>query len=536
MLTGSLLLIVWIGVSHDPGFFSGDSGVKFAQSVALWESGFSERSLPYDNELDPHHSFTPYGPFLRPVDGELQGIYSVFFTGAAAPFIGAFGSHGRLVLPILGIFLILVGSYTLIRRLDGPWYLAGIAAACTVAASPVAFYGVQFTEHPLATGLIVCAFALSTKSSRHGETVLAGILAGFAATIRPEAYCGLVSLALALIVSSENRKHLLSRCLLFTGAASAVILTYWSLNLALSETWDPLVDRNQHNSSSWANAKLMLFGDTYLGRPIQALAPLMSAAIAALALPALRRRLLGLVVRLAFTLWVTYVAWRAFDDHSGRTLAGLFSASPFLIVGVLAGPYSSRSGVIWMVAISLGIQTIAFDSSGTGGGLQYGARLLMPSMVLLALAAFLNTWEWCAAQKNRMRQLLALLPLLITFPLSVAVHVRAQPQAEKIAAQASAVTAAINGLDAQVIVTRRWWESQVLALTLLDGHRFYETRGDPAPLLRRLAETGVQRIIYISRGTTDVQLTDKFRARSIEHRPGWLDVQLVLLERTDYSK
>ena len=55
-----LALTIWVVALAPRGLFSGDSGVKLAQSHALWTSGFSSRALPAP-EVDPVGEFTGYG-------------------------------------------------------------------------------------------------------------------------------------------------------------------------------------------------------------------------------------------------------------------------------------------------------------------------------------------------------------------------------------------------------------------------------------------------------------------------------------------
>jgi hypothetical protein len=88
-------------------------------------------------------------------------------------------------------------------------------------------------------------------------------------------------------------------------------------------------------------------------------------------------------------------------------------------------------------------------------------------------------------------------------------------------------------LPGEVVVTRRWWESQVLSPVLLEGKALYNKHGDPRPIFEQLAEAGVSEVTFISRGETDIRLRDGKRVRTVSAIPGWLEVQHVRISPAD---
>src|SRR5688500_16393478 len=117
LAAAALALAIWVLFFATRGLLSGDSGVKLAQAHALWDTSFTSRALPYDHELDPQERFFPYGEFVRKVEGERQGIYSLTFTALAAPLIGLFGLAGTMMLGLAGGIAILLGVDLLLGRM-----------------------------------------------------------------------------------------------------------------------------------------------------------------------------------------------------------------------------------------------------------------------------------------------------------------------------------------------------------------------------------------------------------------------------------
>ncbi len=529
----ALAASVWLGVSR--GFFSGDSGVKFAQAHALWESNFSSRALPYDWDLDPDGEFFPYGEFFREVDGERQGIYSVVFTGLAAPLIGLFGLAGTLVLPLAGGVLVLAGVHRALVRTGHPPWLALLAGGAASLATPVLFYAGQFAEHAPATGLVTFALALLVGAPAGRRPALAGALAGLAATLRPEAYCALVSLGLVALIGGQGPRQRLRHGASFAASAGAVLVAYWTLNLALSGHWDPLVALNTDDSASLDGTVTMLVGEVEGRSAVFWLLPF-AIAVCAGAIP--RSLLAGypaLIARVVLTLWIAYVCASALEAGVGRTQMGLFAVTPLAAYGLSAGAWTGRQRALWLFGVTFVGQVLFLDSSGTAGGLQFGARLVLPALPALVALSLATAWEDARSWRRPWSRGLIFVPIVGLVAITGYAMARGLPDANEIAEDGYAAAERVRAAPGDVVVTGRWWESQVLAAALLDGKPIYHARGGPRRLLGRLAEAGVERVVLVSGARADFTLSGGYSSRRVTLWTEWLDIQDVVLEARDSS-
>jgi hypothetical protein len=496
-----LSITIWVFAVAPRGMFSGDSGVKLAQSHALWTSGFSTRALP-TLDVDPTGELTGYGEFKRRVDGEWQGIYSLTFTALTAPLIGAFGLTGMLILPLLGTLLVLAGTYVLARRAGcDPWWAVATSALIAFA-TPLLFYSSQLTEHTLATGLVTWALVLVVpdRTSASRRDLLAGVLVGFAATVRPECYLAIAAVGIALLVPPWTTwQTVLRRGALFAAGALVIVIPYWLINERLSGTWDPLVTFQKGAAVSWNNIGLLVVGVTRA--PVNGIFIAYGLCLLTGALPTSWRRglrmqvatttLLAVVVGLS-AMVALYSYWR------GST--GLFTVTPIAIVGLWAGGRTSAARRAWVGSVVLLIAVLALNRSGDSGGLQFGARLLMPvvpALLCLGCAHLQTHWR---EQQHRALRWLHLVAVSGLFVLTMIAMVRGMTEATSIARDGERAARLASRAKGSVIVTTMWWESQILAPALLDGK--VSLHAADAAQLQRLYEQ------LADHGITDVTVVD----------------------------
>ncbi|MBI4509123.1 MAG: hypothetical protein HY698_05780 [Deltaproteobacteria bacterium] len=536
-------LAAWVCFGASRGFFSGDSGVKMAQAHALWQSSFSARSLPHDYDLDPDGRYHPYDRFARKVGAARQGIYSTWFAGAAAPLFGLLGIWGAPILPFVGAVLVACGLYCIFARLRVRPLASAGGIAATVLATPLILHASQFTEHSLAAGLVTWALALvvvGAKRPRQGQTepeaqvrpFHAGALVALAATLRPEGYCAVLSLGLAVaFMPSEGASALASvrmrsaRSAKYLLGATLVLGAYWATNLLSSGTWDPLVTANHGRSATMRYSIVMLVGE--LGRPrvLTWLLPLLVPVVVSLFPPAWRRGRTFVAVHAMLAVGLAFLAWRAQSLSTARVLTGMFSVTPLAAYGLLGGPWRPGLRSLWLFSVSFLAQVLILDNGGDGGGLQLGARLLflaLPPLVALATAVLDD--DLTTARRAGPLTILAVVLLVGIGARGTWIGVR---QAEVIADGGRAASEKVLSLDAGVVMTVRWWESQVLAPVLLGGKQLYSVYGDPRPFLERLAARGVRSLVVIGHRPLSVELSGGKIAQTESVSPGWLGVQLV---------
>jgi hypothetical protein len=516
-------LAVW-AFTGPRGFFSGDSGVKLAQSHALWASGFTTRALPHDEAIDPDRAALPYGPFTRRVNGEDHGVYSIVFTAAVAPAVGLLGWTGTVVLPLLGGFLVFLGMRRLLRQVGVRGWLGAATPVFGLLVTPLGFYSTQLAEHSLAAGLTTVALSVLLERPGSRRAVLAGVLVALAGTVRPEGYCVAAAAGLALLTTGRLRAALVPG-VAFGGATLAVLALYWGLNTWLSGIWDPLVALHRTGAPSWTGARLMVWGEVGGGPVALWFAPLLLASLAA----TMRRRRLALAAAAAA---LVAVAALAQSLETGRTLAGLFAVTPIAALGLLADPRDRRLRLLWVFSVLFMVQVLALEKSGTAGGLQFGARMLLPALpALLVLAAAVSCERWRRPQRGA--AIATLLPAALLVILSGRAMVVGLPEVLAISRDGALAARRVAAVPGRHVITRRTWESQVVAPVLLEGKSIYWGGGDPVPLTTRLAERGEREFAFISNTGTTMFLPGRRVAESTEVWTEWLHVHHMVIRPRD---
>lgn len=562
-----LALAVWALALAPRGLFSGDSGVKLAQAHALWASAFSSRALPYDHALDPEERWFPYQrqDFTRVVDGERQGTYSVVFCGVVAALTAIFGLAALPVPALLGGWLVLWGTARAGLRGGLPPGLALAASVFAGLATPVLFYASQLAEHTLAAGLAVAAYALIAPVKREPgaadptvDTIriwpgAAGVLVAVAATMRPEGYCMIAALGVAIVLLPGLAPGMRVRHgLAYLAGCVPVLAGYWLLNLATAGTWDPLVGANTgaHKAASRSFTMVLFWGELpRVAPPLSwlALAALPAAvavvgAIAVVAAWALaagaddartgvprgaRWRVIGhMVVGVVLAL----AAVRAQNLASGRVLAGLFCVTPLAAYGLLAGPLAPRARAPWIVAVLFLAQVALLPSGGNAGGLQLGARLLMPALPFLCLLAAMVVEDDVLRRARCWQRALACAAPLALAALSALGMARGMAQATAIARYGEETARNAVAAPADVIIARRGWESQLATPALLAGKTLYEASDDLLPLVEALRARGVRSFAVIDPTPVALRLAGGRRARTVATTPGWLHFQHVVID------
>ena len=495
-----------------------------------------------DPDLDPAGRFAPYGDLVEPgAGGSRQGIYSVAFTAAVAPLLGGLGLTGALLLPLAGALMVVAGVDRLLRRLGYRGSTCVIGAGFAALATPVLFYAGQLAGHTLAAGLV--ALALSEAATAPGESLAparaarAALLVAAAATVRPEGYCAVAALGLVVVAAPGSRRGRAVASAAYLVAALAILGAYWLVNLWLSGQWDPLVAHNLHHHASARGARVMLFGE---GDPAQVWWWLPGAGLVlALALtpPGGRARGPGgarVWQHAAAALLLIAGALAGLTLAGGRTLSGLLLVTPLAGYGLVVGPFHPRLGRVWLFATAFALQVLLMDRSGTAGGLQLGARLLMPCvppLVALAAARFEDDRAATRAMP-RLRRALGLAPVLALAAITLVTLGWGLAGARHIAAGGAAATRHALACPGRVVVARRPWESQVLAPVVLSGKQLLVVSGPVRRVLAPLAAAGVRDLALVSPATLNLRLPGGMWAHTRERWPGWLTVQHVVLSRS----
>jgi hypothetical protein len=376
--------------------YSGDMGIKFVQARALLDNHFRSLAIPYRGEfLDPTGSFTPFrAPFILKTHGTVQAIFPPAGAVLEALFVWMDGLHGMRALSILGAILAIVAAMRLASPEDRPWVAAVIGLA-----TPFWFYGVTEWEHAPAVGLTTAAFALALSDDTRAA-LAAGILAGAAAALRDE--CALVVPGLLFAFWTSRRSwRLLAAVVVGFGvvlALNGVMEVYWfgrpasahlqhAVHLLREDTsaaqpqLTPLTARERYQGV----VEYWLVGADWL-RTLAWIAAL----AAAVALQRFGRIRAAAVVVAGVT--IIAMADAASLVHAPKFVAGLYRSAPFLLFAALLRPPDAGSDRVRTVAlVTTGIYlAVALLTTDTMGGKANGARLLLPLLPLLAVAAIAN--------------------------------------------------------------------------------------------------------------------------------------------------
>lgn len=217
-------------------FYLGDSSAKFFQAWSLVQNRFRSTALVYPGRaIDPTFTYAPNmkTAFIRS-GGERKpyGVYSDVFAAIAGMGFALAGFAGLYVPSFIGTMLICVSSFWVARQVVS----AGVALwapAILCLGSPLLFFGVEFHEHQLATGLGFGAIALGVAhalSGRASQAVLSGVLTGACAMLRAEGYVLGLALAASHFLAGRGWRGTARACAFLALGALGVLVPLWCLN------------------------------------------------------------------------------------------------------------------------------------------------------------------------------------------------------------------------------------------------------------------------------------------------------------------
>jgi hypothetical protein len=230
-----------------------------------------------------------------------------------------------------------------------------------------------------------------------------------------------------------------------------------------------------------------------------------------------------------------WLAWRVRVEMKGRTLIGLFSVTPIALYGLLASPWQPRWRQVWIFALLTTVAIIGLNRSNDAGGLQLGARLLLPALPALiaraaaSLDADVGARRWIGL---RLVPLFAPPALLVGTIFLIA---RGIPPAYQIAANGERAADAVAAAPGRAVVTRVWWESQVLTPVLFADKEIYLVGRDLTPVLEALAARGDTEVVVINKGPIELPLAHGRIARTRQVWKAWMEIHDVVIEVAEVS-
>lgn len=175
-------------------FYSCDGGLKFLYTRQLAERGLA--GLRLDLDLEEPEWVTPLWranmyPFEPPFVWESAGRryveYPPFFSWMTAPLFRALGFRGLYLLPLLAVWGSWLAMAVLCRRRGLAPLPAAAALALLVFATPVTLYSAMYWEHTLALLLLIGGLiGLGPAVSGGARGIAHGVALGLSAWLRPE--------------------------------------------------------------------------------------------------------------------------------------------------------------------------------------------------------------------------------------------------------------------------------------------------------------------------------------------------------------
>lgn len=509
MAMHAVLVILLASLLPPDAWFVGDPGVKLIAA----RSAIAHPSRPLETELPPvppaMASDYPQ-PFFVPHGDHAHAFTSQLFPLLSAPFIALFGLRGAYVLPAIGWILIgpLTARLAATLRVRAP---AGLVMALSIAATPFAFYGLEFWEHtPAIASLLGAAVLVTGRPQSALGMVAAGALAGVAVLLRPETIWSCAALAIALAMTGGPR-----RLPAFGGGVVLAMLPIGAYNLAhFGAVAGPHVSGNiAMLSEGWLRERVSLAG-LWLGAHRLPNWIALGLVGSGWVLP--RQGVMGKAAQLAAGVGIGWLALSAARGHDVReTWFRVFPAGLFALLPAVASSSGRRS--LWMLVL-VPIAGVLLTAPNDGGG-QWGPRYLMAASPMLLLLAV----DSCLDAVRRMRGLAVVAAFVLVAGISTTMAgVRELRESKQTYARMVHATAAQLG-PASYVVTDVWWFGQVHAAVIDPARVLHVER--PEQAAARLSEYAPRDVLLVRAG-----------GQTSEPADAWVKGTCYTARRTDRSE
>jgi hypothetical protein len=513
------LLLLGLGwyLMADLTFLLSDVGLRFWQVRSLLANGGQSLAMTYPGQMyDPQLQHTPFYFAYSLVNGEIFLSITPFLPLAAAGLYALLGPVGLVVVPVLGTVLTAVAVYALLQLTEVRgavgWFWV------TAVGTPLFFYALELWDH---TPAVACAawavYGLSRAvvRGRWQPAFGGGVALGVGLGQRPEMYAFALALGLTALVMLWPRWQTAVALALggLVGVLPIWLLQYQWVGHPLGIVATHLFGYGKPDTYAFETENILYSPAISLGRlliAIQArsiptflagLLVLLGVVVLILALRQAKWRtsrllLLGLGLCVAGYGLYGWVALRP------TVLNGLITTLPiiaFSLAFVPAGVDNSRYRPIYRLIMTaallfLGLMLFLWPTSG---GLQWGARYLLPVTPLLVYLAAYTYQAYAAtvsgATARSLRWTLwGLVGLGIMLQLA---GLRVQMGEHRLA---GALQASIEALSAEVVLTNGPFMAAHLAGVQDKTILYVADEAALAELVARLAADGVDRIAVLS--------------------------------------
>lgn len=391
-------------------FFFSDVGLRYLQVLELvnnnWQTlAVNYKALPYDPEL-------AHVPFYYAYSLLEENIYlniSPFLPVMASWFYALLGPAGLAVVPVAGTVLTAVAVYKLATITALPH--AKWALWLTAIGTPMLFYTFELWDHTLAVACAVWAVLGITTAvikQKPAAAFLGGIALGFGLAQRPEMYVFAIAVGLAALLLFWRKWPV---TVLFIGGSLAGVLPFWllqyrwvghPLGMGLATN---LFDYGRPESYPVEPATLNISRSIIAGRFFILVRSADVVTFAAILLIlfgfiitflSLRQEKWRTTRNLSIGLFCTLIGYGIYAILAAMDifLIGLITTFPLLVLSLAAVPkkddYGRYRAIYNFVFLTFALFTLLMVLFWpASGGLQWGARYLLPVIPLLIyLAAY----------------------------------------------------------------------------------------------------------------------------------------------------
>ncbi len=226
-LTLILYGLSWLSISTLT-FFTSDTGLRFLQIQSLVDQEWRSFSVDYGARyLDPDWHHVPYYYAYLIIEDELYLPLSPFFLYLSSICYALLGVSGLPLVTVAGGMLTGLAVYRLGRLSQLPY--AALALTITIFATPILFYSLELWDHTFGTACALwgCYYVAKGLTKDNWRLLfLGGVITGLATGQRPELHTLAIALGLSLCLVTRFNWRMI---LIFGGGGLLGLLPIWGL-------------------------------------------------------------------------------------------------------------------------------------------------------------------------------------------------------------------------------------------------------------------------------------------------------------------
>ncbi len=524
----TILLLLTNALKSGHTFIISDIGLRFLQARNLVENHWETFAINYPGQLiDPEMKFVPYYYAWSLLNGQIYLNISPFFP-LLLSFLYVLGGPGSVViLPVISGLLTAVAVYNLSLAAELKRPLLAMWAA--LFASPLLFYSIELWDHILAVACATWAVAsivIGWKQGKKKAVFWGGVIAGIGLGQRPEMYPFALALAVGVLLL-----HWRFVIILFIGGVVGVLpiwLLQWHwvghpLGMAMASNLfgygrlpSYAVQSYTIPSEAYRIGLMLFWLHGYL--PVTQIAFLLTILgigiiVLSIRIPHWQHPRLLWIGTTFITASGILLLWQA--DRL-VLIPGLLSTLPLMALALTFCPGSRIYQFV--LTVTLVFTTLMLAVWPTFGGIQWGARYLLPVVPLWVFLAIYN-WEWYEdALTGKMQRVWRGAAIWLTiwsvFLQAGGLRIQWLRHQEDLALQQ-----AINDINVQVILTNSPFAPATMSAMPDTIFLYVQDEADVAAVVPQLAANGISKLAVFPLVGAPLSIpvqVDKWELREVE--------------------